>query len=178
MYVMTGRHNVSSDDIECVDWLNEIDMPQYEETFRINCSVGDNLLSRKRLSQIRIKDFPFMNITNHEHQKILLDHIKHTLQFSFHSPIRKREVKMKMGKSLEETKSEEIPNPGQVTKSTTMNKSISTRRRRSFDAQAWNSINKLRSQDKAHKVAAEVLRGIRTGDLEVIIKYIIIIFFC
>lgn len=160
-----------ADDIECVDWLNEIDLPQYEESFRLNCSLGDNLLSRKRLAQIRIKDFPYMNITNHEHQKLLHEHIQHTLQYSFHSPLRRREVKVKMGKSIDENPThttEEKLDGGRVTRSSTMNSSVSGRRRRSFDAQAWNSINKLRTVDRAHKVAAEVLRGIRVGDLETV----------
>lgn len=167
MEIDTAFQN-QANDIECVDWLNEIDLPQYEESFRLNCSLGDNLLSRKRLAQIRIKDFPYMNITNHVHQKMLHEHIQHTLQFSFHSPLRRREVKVRMGKSIDDepSGSEEKLDGGTRTKSSTMNSSVSGRRRRSFDAKAWNSINKLRTQDHAHKVAAEVLRGIRVGELE------------
>jgi hypothetical protein len=168
MMELDTTFNNQADDIECVDWLNEVDLPQYEETFRLNCSLGDNLLSRKRLAQIRIKDFPYMNITNHEHQKLLHEHIQHTLNFSFHSPLRRREVKIKMGKPLDEGpgSADDKPDGGHRTKSSTMNSSVSGRRRRSFDASAWNSINKLRTADRSHKVAAEVLRGIRVGDLE------------
>ena len=83
------------DDIHCLNWLEEIGLPQYEETFSTNLSVGGDLLSRKRLSQIRLQDFPRMNITNYEHQKRLLEHIRHTLQFAYKSPIRKKEVSEK-----------------------------------------------------------------------------------
>ena len=44
---------------------------------------------------------------------------------------------------------------------------ISSRRRRSFDATAWNTISKLRNVDQSHKVAAEHLRAIHQGEVEV-----------
>ena len=168
-----------ADDIECVDWLEEIDFPQYEETFCTNCSLNGSLLSRKRLAQIRLKDFPKMNITNFEHQKILMAHIQHTLQYAFHSPLRKREVRLKMGKSLEDVNKTlftgEEPKGGTKTKSQTVNASINPRRRRSFDTQAWNCINKLRTQDPSCTLKADQLKAIRAGVAEVIINYLLLI---
>lgn len=81
------------DDIECVSWLDEVGMTQYAETFLVNFTVGGRgFLSRKRLAMLRLQDFPMLNITNYEHQKILLQHIRHTLRYSYQSPVRIRET--------------------------------------------------------------------------------------
>jgi hypothetical protein len=81
------------DDIECVSWLDEVGMTQYAETFLVNFTVGGRgFLSRKRLSMLRLQDFPMMNITNYEHQKLLLQHIRHTLKYSYQSPVRIQET--------------------------------------------------------------------------------------
>ena len=113
-----------------------------------------------------------MSITNFEHQKLLMAHIQHTLQYTFHSPLRKREVRLKMGKSLDETKTAgEEPQGGTRSKSKTVNDSIHPRRRRSFDTKAWNSINKLRSSEQALKVGVPQLRAIRNGVAEVRWQY-------
>jgi hypothetical protein len=80
------------DDIDCIKWLEEIGMPQYTNTFMTNFTIGGSgYLSRKRLAQVRLQDFSYMNIQNYEHQKILLDHIRHTLKYTYQSPIRIRE---------------------------------------------------------------------------------------
>jgi hypothetical protein len=116
------------DDIECNDWLNEVKLPQYGETFITNCSsnagtrktrekdfslgfadsrnlqicnlnklIASNnagILSRYRLSKIRLQDFPKMNITNYDHQKVLIEHLRHSLKFAFKS--QDRYVRMKI----------------------------------------------------------------------------------
>ena len=135
-----------ADDIECFDWLNEVNLGQYEETFCANCTIGGALLSRYRLKQIRLKDFPKMNITNFEHQKLLLKHIDHTLNYSFHSPVRKREVNVKMGIAPEEPPAALFPPtaPAEGGKQVSSKKNVSSRRRRSFDSSAWETIQKLR----------------------------------
>jgi hypothetical protein len=63
-------NTITIDDIDAQEWLREIDLPQYEDVFLINFSMGGKLLSRKRLSQVRLQDFPKMNIQNYEHQKV------------------------------------------------------------------------------------------------------------
>jgi hypothetical protein len=86
-----------TDDIVCGDWLDEVGMGQYIETFTVNFSVGGNLLSRKRLSTVRLQDFSKMNIENFVHQKILFNHIRHTLQYSFMNPERQASFSMTFG---------------------------------------------------------------------------------
>lgn len=81
------------DDIDCVSWLEEVDMVQYAQVFMLNFTVGGTgFLSRKRLSQVRLQDFSHMNITSFEHQKVLMAHIKHTLKYTYQSPVRMRET--------------------------------------------------------------------------------------
>lgn len=165
-----------ADDIECIDWLREIGFSQYEETFLTNFSVGGQLLSRKRLAQIRLQDFPKMNIERYDHQKKLLEHIRHTLQFTFHSPVRRKEVRRKQGLPEDEPQIAEgkegdtiVPANGAKGDGAPEKRhtKVDSRRRRSFDASAWNSISRLRTIDNSHKVAAEHLRAIRVGDVEV-----------
>jgi hypothetical protein len=81
------------DDIDCKSWLEEIGLSQYSETFYANfTSGGTGFLSRKRLAQVRLQHFPHMNITDFEHQKVLLQHIKHTLKYTYQSPVRIKET--------------------------------------------------------------------------------------
>jgi hypothetical protein len=88
---MTMKHQrILPDDIDCVEWLHEVGMDQYLETFKSNFTHGGKYLSRKRLSQVRLQDFPKMNITNFADQKILLEHIKLTLQHEYTNPERRR----------------------------------------------------------------------------------------
>lgn len=84
------EQRIIPDDIDCVEWLHEVDMDQYLETFQSNFTYGGKYLSRKRLSQVRLQDFPKMNITNYSHQKILFEHIKLTLQHEYTNPERRR----------------------------------------------------------------------------------------
>jgi SAM domain (Sterile alpha motif) len=85
--------------MQAKEWLDEIKLGQYAETFTLNCGKG-SYLSRKRLAQIKLTSFPMMNIQNFEHQKLLLEHIRHTLKFAYHNPVRKEEVEEKMKKVL------------------------------------------------------------------------------
>lgn len=81
------------DDIDCVSWLEEVDLVQYVHVFMLNFTIGGaGFLSRKRLAQVRLQDFPSMNIQNFDHQKILMAHIKHTLKYTYQSPVRIRET--------------------------------------------------------------------------------------
>lgn len=81
------------DDIECVSWLEEVDMVQYAGVFMTNFTVANSgFLSRKRLGQVRLQDFSYMNIQNFDHQKVLMQHIRHTLKFTYGSPVRIRET--------------------------------------------------------------------------------------
>lgn len=89
MDTKTAEERVLPDDIDCYDWLDEIHLEQYVETFLANFTYGGRFLSRKRLAQVRIKDFPKMNITNYDHQKILFQHIKYTLQHEYSNPERR-----------------------------------------------------------------------------------------
>ena len=83
-----------NDDIDGYLWLEEIDMEQYAETFLTNLSLDGRIILRKRLSNIRQQDLAKMNITNFQHQKEIMQHIKLVLKFPFNSPIRKKEVTM------------------------------------------------------------------------------------
>ena len=85
------------DDIEVKPWLEEIGMEAYAEVFALNFSLGGNFLSRKRLSELRLKDYPQLNIENFDHAKLLHDHVTHTLQFPFHSEERRAEVLARRG---------------------------------------------------------------------------------
>jgi hypothetical protein len=87
-----GRdQRVLPDDIDCYDWLDEIHMEQYVETFLANFTYGGRFLSRKRLAQVRMKDFPKMNITNYDHQKVLMRHITYTLEHEYSNPNRRKQ---------------------------------------------------------------------------------------
>ena len=166
-----------TDDIECAEWLAEVGLPQYASTFKTNLSVGGDLLSRKRLSQIRLQDFSKMNITNYDHQKLLKDHIDHTLKFAFYSPVRRREVKKKFNIYI--PNSESKPSKPKVPSASAMAKDLSTinidastnprradhtgkiaaRRRRSFDHKAWDTIEKTRTADADNHNAVEFIRA-------------------
>jgi hypothetical protein len=88
--LISSSHRVLPDDIECDEWLQEVGMEQYRETFLSNFTHGGRYLSRKRLSQVRLQDFPKMNITNFQDQKVLYEHIKITLQHEYANPERRR----------------------------------------------------------------------------------------
>jgi len=160
-----GTNSSLKDDIECKTWLDEVELPQYQETFITNFSTIGNLLSRRRLKTVRLQDFPNMNITDYDHARILLEHIRITLKYSFDSSDRLREVK-----SAQRTRSIMLPsiaigNYNQSVKLTTHladvhvnlynmkrkanhQRYISQRRREAFDNKVWNTINKFRDDVK------------------------------
>ena len=81
-------------DIDVHELLSEVDLDMYAEVFLVNFGVNDTkYLNRKRLKELRLKDFATMGISQYEHQKILLDHIQHALEFEFKSPVRKNQVR-------------------------------------------------------------------------------------
>jgi SAM domain (Sterile alpha motif) len=88
------------DDIKPLEWLQEIDLAQYVETFQVNFTIGGSYLSRKRLASVRLQDFSKMNIQIFDHQKKLLQHIQHSLKYSFNDPNRKQEVQDWMNQGL------------------------------------------------------------------------------
>jgi hypothetical protein len=88
------------DDIKPLEWLQEIDLAQYVETFQVNFTIGGSYLSRKRLASVRLQDFSKMNIQIFDHQKKLLQHIQHSLKYSFNDPNRKQEVQDRMNQGL------------------------------------------------------------------------------
>ena len=83
---------ILGDDMKPQEWLEEINLAQYTETFAVNFCYGGSYLSRKRLASVRLQDFTKMNIQIFDHQKKILKHIKHSLKYSFSSPIRKEEI--------------------------------------------------------------------------------------
>lgn len=84
------------DDVQAREWLAEIGLEEYAETFELNFAYGGRFLSRKRLAQVKLTSFSSMNIQNFEHQKEILEHIRHTLKHAFASPVRVQEVKERM----------------------------------------------------------------------------------
>ena len=102
---LNNRETVNTnfvDDIECNEWLAEIGLEQYTETFVVNFSIGGGLLSRKRLARVRLRDFSAMNIENYSHQKLLLNHIRHSFQYAFRNLARKTDYIDKYGNDVPE----------------------------------------------------------------------------
>ena len=89
------------DDIKAEEWLKEIGLKEYADTFELNFAYGGRFLSRKRLAQVKISSFPSMNIQNFDHQKEILEHIRHTLKHAFISTVRIQEVKERMRRKRE-----------------------------------------------------------------------------
>ena len=158
------------DDIECKSWLLEISLPQYTETFLANFSVGNNLLSRKRLNTLRLQDFPQMNITIYDHQKILIEHIRFTLQYSFDSPLRIKYIQERLNESElisnknHDTIAKSLPVSNLASIKIDISKkrashrvSPGNRRKSNFDNQAWSKISKIRDSD-GPKTSLENLR--------------------
>ena len=160
--------SVLTDDIEVGEWLDEIGMKSYADTFKKNFSIdGGNYLSRKKLSQLKMHHYPFMNIENYSHQKILQEHVQHTLLFAYGSPLRKKEANDRLLKHF--PKKEPIINNKDTSKPTSAVQNtrdslsirvgadagnradhkgkVHDRRRRSFDHDVWDHINKLRHHD-------------------------------
>jgi hypothetical protein len=202
---MEKSEKVIEDDIPCREWLKEVDKEEYFDCFMVNCPSPDKdrnkgILCRKRLCQLRLQDFPKLNIKSFDDAKILHEHVKHSLSYSFSSPVRKSEVQVRRKKlGLEEEvaetslpriktpvaqkrqlgSSESAPfigpfmteNPFSSENSSNGSSSkekdkikkhdsvnTSSRRRRSFDNQVWQSINQLRTSAATAAAAADSLR--------------------
>ena len=176
-----GKHKLAlslvSADIDAVDWLSEVGMSQYLEVFLANfTTAGSRVLSRHRLSLVRLEHMPKMGITQFPHQKILLEHIRHTLKFEFNSPVRRREVEARMsvaeggegsgtGGALSKFRAgklQEIPERNLAgannKKMADHHKQAAPTRRRSFDKNVWQSIHTLRTGDATSLAAVEQLR--------------------
>ena len=177
-----GNFNSSSsliDDIDAVEWLNEIDLVQYADTFRTNVTINGNIyLSRKKLALIKIHHLSSMNISNFAHQKIIMEHILHTLQYPFQSPVRRREVEAKHSSAKSpmkyggdstslsiDTDTDYDQNKGMKkvgSKALRANdlmkrgdhKQPAPGRRRSFDHKIWDSITQMRNTDTSAAVDA------------------------
>lgn len=170
------------DDIEATDWLAEVGLECYAETFIVNFAKdGGTLLKRNRLAQIKLHHFPQMGIENFSHQKILMKHIDHSLKYAYHSPVRKQEV-MKMmsllspdvaaSLHLKDSSSQQhlastatnlrnmldIEVVGGNNKRADHKKKVKPARRRSFDHAVWDHVHKLRSHT-SDKAAVEKLRS-------------------
>jgi hypothetical protein len=119
-----------------------------------------------------------MNITIYTHQKELMQHIRHTLQYTFHSPIRRREVKNimsirspkaepkvkpplppkpRLGTVAQENKGDPDSQSGAI-RNDPYSKKKRRQRRRSFDNQIWQKINTLRTNDKVSSGISEQMR--------------------
>jgi hypothetical protein len=165
------------DDIDPQEWLNEIDLIQYAETFKTNLTIGGSVyLSRKKLGQIKMHHLSNMNITNFDHQKIIIDHIQHTLKFPFQSPVRRREVEAKHSSNktssikfdeltIDTNDKEDIKGKkgGKGLRANDMlkrgdhSKQPAPGRRRSFDHNVWDSIAQMRNTD------ASAVNALREG---------------
>lgn len=174
-----------TDDIDCKLWLTEINLAQYTETFLVNLSADNKHIRRKRLSQLRQQDLSKMNITNFSHQKRLMEHVRLVLRYPFHSPHRKREIRdlhvEPVPIDFSDAKSEDskevkssVPSAPVHPKALVpvVDKSIAekekkkqARRRRSFDADVWNSISNMRRKTATSNAIADQLRmGVLTSE--------------
>ena len=180
---------LDEDDIECIPWLKEVSLEQYARTFMANLSSGENpnMLSRKKLKALRMRDFPSMNITNYEHQKTLMEHIRISLQYVFSSPVRKTQVQLfnelRRGNVLNfddmegQVASNLPPKPAKKVRVPLINlfendptdtsnqikeKTISETRKekQSFDERVWESISRLRPNSGKNKAIENLRRGI------------------
>ena len=167
------------DDIDPTEWLEEVDLVQYADTFRANVTIGGSMyLSRKKLGQIKIHHLSSMNISNFAHQKIIMEHINHTLQYPFQSPIRRREVEAKHPSAKSPVKyggdandlsidtdydTNKVAKKGgkgllranDMIKRGDHKKQPAPGRRRSFDHNVWDSISQMRNSDTS---AVDALR--------------------
>eukprot|EP01041_Mallomonas_annulata_P003161 gene3161-6238_t len=80
-YVESYEHTQQSlpkDCILCSDWLDQMGLTQYSQTMQANFSHNGekNILSIKKLAALRLQDLPRLNITNYDHQRVLMEQIK------------------------------------------------------------------------------------------------------
>lgn len=162
---LASTSNLLLDDIEPREWLEEIDLAQYTETFSTNFATpGGKVLSRKRLGLVKRQHLSQMGITQLEHQKILMEHIQHSLLHSFHAPNRQASspLKSRMKKSIfqdDQIIEKKKVLPPVISARSAQNivviggdapranhtKKVKPGRRRSFDQNAWDAIEKTRN---------------------------------
>ena len=165
-----------ANDIDVHEWLAEIDMNMYADVFLRNFGIFEtNFLNRKHLAKVRLQDLPRMGITQLHHAKLINEHIHHTLQFEFGSPVRRKHVDKKMRdlfpekypdidhvpKKIGKLKVEDLHIPErnvEQNREKTKHRKMSRARRRSFDKQAWANISHLRTADVGSHEASELLR--------------------
>ena len=165
-----------ANDIDVHDWLAEIDMSMYADVFLRNFGIYEtNFLNRKHLAKVRLQDLPKMGITQLHHAKLIHEHIHHTLQFEFGSPVRRKHVDKKMRdlfpekypdidhvpKKIGKLKVEDLHIPErkvEQNREKTKHRKMSRARRRSFDKHAWANISHLRTADAGSLEASEFLR--------------------
>ena len=165
-----------ANDIDVHEWLAEIDMNMYADVFLRNFGIFEtNFLNRKHLTKVRLQDLPKMGVTQLHHAKLIHEHIHHTLQYEFGSPVRRKHVDNKMRemypekypdidhvpKKIGRMKVEDLHIPERKVmqnRDLTKHKNISRTRRRSFDKQAWANISHLRTADVGSHEAADNLR--------------------
>jgi hypothetical protein len=172
-----SSYQLQHHDIDAYEFLSEIEMEMYTDTFLTNFSLNNtNYLNRKRLLSIRMQDFPKMGITQYDHQKILYDHIQHALEYEFNSPVRKMQVRTKMEErfpdrnfakpvKISKLRPEDLHIPHRELKKVghAQHNTISSRRRRSFDKNVWQCISHLRT---AEAISSEVANSLRDGNPE------------
>lgn len=170
------------DDIECHSWLDEIELGHYAPIFLANfySNCGENMLSRKKISAIKLNHFPRMGITNYSHQKILMEHIKLSLQYEYASPIRKsKALALKLSTNyridlriITDENSPvglppRVPCDDKKSKPNVSKKIIpklddgrvKQQRSRSFDKDVWETIAKLRGGTNKTSLGVQNLRN-------------------
>ena len=169
-------------DIECIDWLEEVNLPQYKDTFLTNFGVYGKL-SRSRLKTVRLQDFQYLNIQDYDNAKLLMEHIKITLQYSFNSSERVYAIQERR-KSLSRPNSTSFL-PNIINKGSTIGlisqlptqlidvridnskrrinhqRFISDHQQQAFDRRNWNSIQLYRDDHNHSNLSA--VESLRDG---------------
>jgi hypothetical protein len=176
-----SQAQLHANDIDVHEWLAEVEMGMYADVFLANFGIdGTNYLNRKHMKKIRLQDLPKMGITQYHHAKLLHEHIHHTLEYEFGSPVRKVQVDKKMRdlfpekypdiehvpKKIGKLKIEDMHIPLKSVEKLHSDahldhSKMNPKRRRSFDTQVWANIHHLRCADAA---SAHATAALRDGD--------------
>jgi len=88
-----SRSEENTDAVDCKTWLDEIGLGHYAPVFFKNFSEPDGkTLAKKKILNLRTEHLSSMNITNFEHQKAIIQHLKSLLDQNEFSPISKSET--------------------------------------------------------------------------------------
>jgi len=166
------------DAVECLPWLDGIGMSHYAKTFLANFPyVGhEDYVSIRKMSSLRIQDFPRMNITDYDHQRLIYDHIQ--IKVATLSSLSNITAAESPEQSMSSKKTENclrkddstvsLPrvvikkNESSDGKNPRPKEKVSQGRRSSFDSRVWECISKLRT--KEHNLMA--IENIRSGSLD------------